>query len=70
MTGIPDSLDFFGQEILMFHGRHRMMYTHHGADTASLDGVSTTLRRGASYGIVGPSGAGKTLLLRAIADLW
>lgn len=44
-------------------------YTHRDSDTASLRNVSATIRRGASYGIVGPSGAGKTTLVDLLLGL-
>ncbi len=46
-----------------------LAYTHRGSETASVGGITTTIRRGASYGIVGPSGAGKTTLVDLLLGL-
>ncbi len=44
-------------------------YTYPGAATPALRGVSLTVRRGESLGIVGPTGAGKSTLVDLIVGL-
>lgn len=44
-------------------------YTYPGAETPALRGVSLTVRRGESLGIVGPTGAGKSTLIDLIVGL-
>jgi PrtD family type I secretion system ABC transporter len=41
-----------------------------GSDKPVLQGISFTLRAGEAMGVIGPSGAGKTALARALVGLW
>jgi PrtD family type I secretion system ABC transporter len=41
-----------------------------GTRTATLSGISLSLRAGDGLGIIGPSGSGKTTLVRAVTGVW
>jgi len=44
-------------------------YTYPGTSTPTLNGLSLTIRKGESLGIIGPSGAGKTTLVDVLLGL-
>ncbi|WP_454856339.1 ABC transporter ATP-binding protein [Rhizobium binxianense] len=52
----------------IFPGR-RQGFFGHGEGFTALDGVSLSIRKGASFGLVGESGSGKTTLTRCILRL-
>ena len=45
-------------------------FTHHTASTAALSGISFRLERGETFAFVGPSGAGKTTLVKLLVGLY
>lgn len=47
----------------------RVVRRHPGASRAVLDGVDLEVRRGEAFAVLGPSGSGKSSLLRAVAGL-
>lgn len=46
-----------------------VVYRYPGAKTVSLNGISMSIKRGESIGLIGPSGAGKTTLVDVVLGL-
>lgn len=48
----------------------RVRFTYPGATAPALDDVSITIRAGATLGLVGPTGAGKSTIIRLLLRQW
>jgi ABC-2 type transport system ATP-binding protein len=64
MAAVPQPLAEPGAPAVVVRG-----VTRRFGDVVALDGLSLEIGRGELYGLVGPDGAGKTTLIRALAGL-